>query len=517
VPLTGQPDQVTPAEGEAELFTQVMREFRGVVTKSQRSALPEGAFYDLQNVMPLGNANLETVPGLSAALVAFGVHQIYAAQFGMVLSVPYLFCFAADGTLIAYNFNTNVATTIGTGLSGNATRMAPFYNIYALFIDTTGYYSWNGSGSITLITGSGVPTTGNDIAVFNGSVWVSNGRLIVISAAYNPGIIDPTQAAAWSGANGATFLAMTDPSMVGNISRMVSFNGFLYIFGVTCVWGLTDMFVPTGAIPPTPVWTLLPIQGIIGTDQPFSVFPLNRALMFASRFGVWALEGVNATKISEDLDGTWQYLTFAQSISGGQCIVLNVLNAAFVVTRLNDPILGTGTVVAMWFEGRWWFGNVGNATFIVPAVVNNTPALFALIGNSLYQMYASSTNIPPTQVMTPLWDLGDALSDKQVTRAGFDLISQSGAGAVVNATIDTYLNSTPLPVTSTIGQLVFVGAGPLSFVGAGAITWQVGSYQLYQASAPGTYSKFVGMTIQTTGIVYELDSFYMDFKKRKRW
>jgi hypothetical protein len=516
---TGQPAQVTPEQGEAELFTQVMRRFGGVYTKAQRSALSEERFYDLQNIMPLGDANLHSVPGLSAALIDFGgSNTIYAAQYGMVLSVPYIFCYSTQGNVLAFNLNTLTSAQIGTGLSGTVTRSVPFYNIYQLFIDATGYYYWNGSGSLVLITGSGVPTVGTDIAVFSGSVWVSNGRLIVISAAYNPGVIDPTAAAAWSGVNGATFLAMTDPALVGNITRLVSFNGFLYIFGSTCVWGLTDVFVPTGSIPPVPVWTLLPIQGIIGTDQPFSVFPLNRALMFASRFGVWALEGVNATKISEDLDGSWQYLNFTQGISGGQCIVLNVLNAAFVVVRQNDPILGSGTVVAMWFQGRWWYANVGNATFIVSTVYNNTPALFAFIGNMLFQMFASTANIPSTRVMTPLWDLSDPLSDKQAIRAGFDLIAESFLpNYQVSATIDTYLGSTALPVTAGVGQLVFVGSAMITFVGSGPIVWAVAAYQLYQASSPGTYSKFVGMTIQTQGLNYELDSFYIDFKKRKRW
>jgi len=49
------------------------------------------------------------------------------------------------------------------------------------------------------------------------------------------------------------------------------------------------------------------------------------------------------------------------------------------------------------------------------------------------------------------------------------------------------------------------------------ITWTVSTYQLYQAPGTGVRSKFAGMTIKTTGLAYELDSFYMDFKKRKRW
>jgi hypothetical protein len=516
---------VLPAQGEAQLYTQTMRQFKGVNTKAQRSAIPPDTFYDLQNVMPIGDANAHSVPGLSAALYAFGAtNTIWGAQFASVNSIPYLFCYSTQGNILAYNLNSNTVAQINGAnvLSANGVRMAPFYNIYVLFIDSTGYYSWDGTTFTKLALADG-PATGTDIAVFAGSVWVLQGRLIVVSAAYNATTTtDPTQDTAWQAANGATFLTLTDQSFVGNPTRLWAQNGFLYIFGPTCVWALTDVYVPTGASPPAPVWTLVPVQGIIGTDQPFSVFPLNRALMFASRFGVWAIEGVNAAKVSLDLDGSWQYLTFSQQVSGGQAVVLNILNAAFCLQRLNDPILGSGIVVAMWTEAtqRWWFANVGSATFIVSAVVNATPTLFAFIGNVLYQMFSGSP--PSTRMMTPLWDLGDPLSDKQALRAGFELIAQTlSAGYHVTATIDTYQGSTQLPLAAAVGALQFVNSSgdDITFTGPGGvpINWTVSVIQLYQAQAPGTYAKYVGMTITTSGIAYELDGFYMDFKKRKRW
>ena len=510
-------------KGETPLITQVMREFKGVNTRSERSAIPEDTFYDLQNVMPIGNANLHTVPGLSAALYNFASQNIYAAQFGMVASIPYLFCYSTQGQIIAYNLNSQTAASIGSGLSGSATRMAPFYNLYALFIDSTGYYSWDGTTFSTLSLANG-PSQGTDIAVFAGSVWVSQGRLILVSVAYAATMAtDPTQNSAWETVNGATFLVMTDPSLVGNISRLWPQNGFLYIFGPTCVWALTDVIVPTGAVPPTPVWTLLQVQGIVGTDQPFSVFPLNRALMFATRYGVWAIEGVNATELSSDIDGTWQYLTFGQGISGGQAIVLNKLNAAFLITRANDPILGSGNVVAMWFDNKWWFANIGTSTFIVAAVVNAKPTLFAIVGNELYEMFDTAQTVPPnTQVMTPMWAFNDPLSLKQCLRAGFDVITSTiEAASTVTATLDTFNGSSSLPVASSTGILTFVnGAGAaLTFTGVGSapITWITNSYQLYEAAAPAMYSPFVGMTIKTSGLAYELNGFYMDVKTRRRW
>jgi hypothetical protein len=519
------PYQVPQDKGETPPITQMFRKFRGVNTKAERSAIPDDTFYDLQNMMPLGDANLHSVPGLSAALYAFGgTNTIWGAQFGCVNSVPYLFCYSTQGNIIAYNLSTSTAAQINGSytLSNGGVRMAPFYNIYILFIDSTGYYSWNGT-TFTLLNGANQPAAGTDIAVFAGSVWVANGRLITLSAAYlATGTTDPTNNSAWLTANGATFLAMTDSSIVGNLTRLWAQNGFLYIFSPTSVWALTDVFVPTNASPPAPVWTLLPVQGIIGTDQVFSVFPLNRALMFASRYGVWAIEGVNATRLSEDLDGTWQYLTFSTPISGGQCVVLNVLNAAFLVNRLNDPILGTGTVVAMWFENKWWFANIGTATFIVSAVVNATPVLFAFIGNSLYQMFLPGSTPPNTQVMTPLWGGDDPLSVKQALKAGFEVILDNPtiAGGVT-ATLDTFSGSTQLPFSGNSSVVLWINssAETVSWENNSSVivSWFDSQYQLYAAIAPAMYSPYIGITVNTTGVAYELDGFYMDVKKRKRW
>ena len=520
---TGAP-QVNQDPAEAPLLTQVMRSFRGVNTRAQRSAIPDDTFYDLQNLIPIGDANLHCVNGLSASLHDFSTDTIYAMQYGMVASVPYLFCYSTQGNIIAWNLNASTATKINGAntLSAGGCKSVPWYNTYQLFIDSTGYYSWDGVTFSQLALAQG-PASGTDISVYAGRVWVCSGRLTLYSGPYDgTGTMDPTANTAWQVAVGAGFLTLTDPTLVGNINRLWQQNGFLYFFGPTCVYALSDIYVPAGASPPTPVFVLTPVQSIIGTDQAFSVFPFNRALMFASKFGVWAIEGVNATKISEDLDGTWQYLDFTQSISGGQCIVSNILNACFLVKRANDPILGSNTVIAMFFSGRWWFANVGAATFIAAAVVNNTPALYCLIGNHLYQAFASTTNPPDTQIMTPLWGGDDALSDKQVIRAGFEIVvSSPTSGASVTATLDTYNGSSPLPLQTnpTFVKWINNSGAVVTWQNntPATVNWFVNLYQIYNALAPAMFAKHVGMTVKTSGFSYELDSFYMDMKRRTRW
>src|SRR5215469_4156971 len=101
------PPQVNSDPSEAPLLTQVMRSFKGVNTRAQRSAIPDDTFYDLQNIIPIGDANLHTVAGLSASLHDFSTDTIYAMQYGMVASVPYLFAYSTQGNIIAWNLNAN--------------------------------------------------------------------------------------------------------------------------------------------------------------------------------------------------------------------------------------------------------------------------------------------------------------------------------------------------------------------------------------------------------------------------
>lgn len=517
----GQPAQSLPAEGERALAAYAFLDFKGVDTRSDRTAIPKDHFYNLENLQPIGSSNLHTVLNISASLHDFATDVIYFAQSAQVVLLSYLFDFASNGKIITYRLDTGATATINPSalLSGAGSRMAQWMNTYALFADSTGYYYWDGT-TFALLSGGAFPASGTDIVVFAGRVWISQGRLILFSAA-NDGTstTDPTQVTAWQTANGAGFLNMTDPTLVGSITRLWQQNGYLYIIGATCIYALSDVYVPTDATPPTPVFTLLNVQGIIGTDQPFSVFSYNRFVMFANKFGAWALDGVNAQRLSKDIDGTWQYLSFNPQVSGGQCVSNNILCAAFLLQRANDPVFGSDTVLGMWADGAWWFANFGTLTFVTSAIVNSIPVLFGFIGNKLYSMFTSSATVPTGIAMTALWDMDDPLSDKAVIRAGVSAVLFAFAGSV-GVTVDGTSGPVAMPVQGP-GTLTFVNNSnvPLQFTGAGGanITWTVSTTILYNASAPGTWSRYIGLTFTTTNVNCQVQGFFMDYKKAARW
>ena len=189
----------------------------------------------------------------------------------------------------------------------------------------------------------------SDIAVFSNRVWIYSNRALYVSAinSYSDFTL----------VDGSLVQNLTDPQLRGEANRLYSANGYLYIMGKSSIFVISDVYIPTGANPPAPVFSILNVQAIIGCDQPGSVFTFNRELMFANTYGIYKLSGVTATKISEDIDGTFQYLDTSFPISGGSPQVLNILQASFLIKQLNDPVFGSRVIVANYFEEKWWFAN----------------------------------------------------------------------------------------------------------------------------------------------------------------
>ena len=237
--------------------------------------------------------------------------------------------------------------------------------------------------------------------------------------------------------------------------------------------------------------------------------------------------GTNANKVSTDIDGTWKYINFAQVVCGGQFVSNNILGYAMLFQRVGDPVLGNATVLACYFNEKWWFANYGPLTFMASGIVNTgaqvdgEPMLFGLIGNSIVELFADPTGAPESIAMTALWPMEDQLADKQVIRAGFEVALTAITGTF-KMTIDGTNNvSQPLPLTPLGGNLVFVNnlGLPLQFVNNLGLPlyWTSGTFILYNGSAPGTYSKYVGATVKATGAAYQLSSIAMDYKLGARW
>jgi hypothetical protein len=498
------------------------REFKGMNTQSDRTSIPQDNFFYLENVQPIGPSNAHSVPGISASIIDYGADVIYHRRSVNVNNTEYIIFFATNGKVFAFNVNAGTSSRIdgGTVLSGSGSRCDQWKNSIILFIDSTGLYFWDVTGpTFAKITGAGVPSSGNDIAVYANRVWVVQGRLLITSA------VDDYTAPAWTAANGAISTNLTDPTLRSVVTRLFAANGYLYFWGLSSINVISDVRIPSGASPPAPVFTNLNIHAIVGTDQPLSVFVWGRSLMFATRYGVYKLDGVNAVRVSEDIDGTWQNLDFSLGLSGGSVQLNNILCAAFSM-KWNDtiptqgPNLGLRTVLAIYFDKKWFFGNMGTAvTFIEWALFSNVPTLYGMIGNKLYKFFSDTTTHAATIWKTALWPMEDSLLDKETFAAALEYIALNPSGTI-SIMVDTEITQTPVSTVPNT-TIVFINnlGGTIQFTNnlSQVITFIVSGY----VSNPGdveTTGKYLGMTVTTTaGLAYQLVATHLEYKLGPRY
>lgn len=518
--------QKVEGKDERPLQSFTFKDFLAANTTNARLAIPDKAFYALENAQPIGAGNIHSINDISAVLHDYAADQIYYDA-NVNLGVELLIQASTNGKLFSYNVPSPATTQINGAitLSGASTRVAQWNNTNALIIDATGYYQWPGSGNIVSIGGAtGAPTSGSAIAVYQNRVWIAQGRVLFFSA--------PGSFTDFTTASGGGSTSLIDPTLRSVVQALFAANGYLYVWGTSSINAISDLYVPSGASPPTPNFTNLNLQAVIGTDQPFSIQTYGRLVVFANRMGVWSLYGTTVQSISgadpnnqyqSAIDGTWQYADFSVPISGGQVNSNGLLCACFLFKRNSDPLFGSNTIVLVYqgnaAGGKWWNANWGAITRITTAFVNGSPALFAYIGNKLFQLFAVTTTAPPAFVQTALWDFGDPITQKECIRGGVGISAVGSATITLN--LDTPKSTFPFNVT-VVGQVVWVNN--LNAIvtwqnnALATVTWQPAFFQTYWAAAPQGFSKYVGFTLKTLqGTIFELNSFLLDYKWAARW
>lgn len=583
-------------EGKSErpLQTYFLKQFAAVNTVANRMSLPQDAcFWDLTNAQPIGFANLHSIDDASASIYDFGNHRVYADFNVNIGNQEYLLIATMDGNLFAYTVGSSppVVKQIGSGLSTDGSiDIAQFDNTTALIVANSGYYSWQPGSNISPIsttgggTGAGqpgAPNKGQAIAVYENMAWIADGRTLFAS---KPGSSSDTPPAYtdFSTSDGGGWEIIRDSTLKSDIKALYALNGYLYVFGessIDIVGNVNQVQTTVGGVVTgsTVSWTRQNISSVVGTDQLESIIAYGRLILFANQYGVWMLTGINLTLLSTDaasqiysgIDGTWQYLDwhhfndsvlwvnnagdqvdwennaqqivqwmldnytpFPFRISGGSVKSNNLLNAAFVVVRKNDPIMGSGNFLVMYQgdasgnNGKWWFADwtsdIGPITHICSANVNNAPALFGYIGNQLYRFFADPTSSPSARMMTALWDFGDPLTDKQALRAGIRVSLRGTSDAAMLLNIDTLTATYPVPL-GDIGSIDWVNSTeqlvPWQSAAPQTVKWQnLREYLIYFGKAPECYSKSLGFTVRSRrGTQFELNAFLLDYKIGPRW
>ena len=357
--------------------------------------------------------------------------------------------------------------------------------------------SGGGFTNAATITATINNTTNTAIATFSGRLWIAQGRTIYYSAAGS--YSDFTSVS-------AGFLTLTDSTLHGNITQLLSANNFLYIFGDDSINVFSDVRVTTAG---TTLFTNTNVSASVGTKLAYAIFPYFRSVLFMNEYGVYALVGSTTSKISDSLDGIFTNVDFVTgSTSGGQVLLNNILCAAFNFRYTGG--LGTSSsnryIQAIFFEKKWFFTSAGNnLKFITSVPVSGRITLYGTDGTSCIKMYANTTASVNSYVQTSLNPMKDPIRTKQALKVGIEATLTNSS--IITVSVDSETGSSP---SVELGQTVtwinnFSAPIPWINNSSTVINWTTGStgYTLYKTDAK-QYGKYLGMTVTSTnaGVVY---------------
>jgi hypothetical protein len=140
---------------------KVVKDFVGINTKANRTAIKEEEFSWLENAMPIGHANVRVVPAPSTvAGVTFAASVVFST-YGNLGTTNYYLAFLSDGSAVQVKVSDGTKTTIGAAstFSTSGVEASQWNNTLIIIIDPSkGYFQWDGTnlvhvGSLTFSFG----------------------------------------------------------------------------------------------------------------------------------------------------------------------------------------------------------------------------------------------------------------------------------------------------------------------------------------------------------------------------
>jgi len=571
------------AQTEQRKSYHVTKDFRGMNTKANRTAIDQNEFYYLENVMPIGYGNLRIIPNYGSLLATTGSVPEYTAS-GNIGNVNYLFVFQTDGRCQAMNLSTNALTTVGAAgtFSSAGCQIAQWKNERILIIDPVkGYFNWDGTnlvkmgsvlsvaitnggtayaGTLTVsisapnqtggvqatatatqtagvitsvtiteagsgytsaptisITGSGggsgftgtitlLSQPGQAISTFSGRVWIAQDRTVYYSA-----VNSYTDFGTVSAGN----ITITDGTLHGNITQLLSANNFLYVFGTDSINVFSDVRVSstTGST----LFTNTNVSASIGSDLPEGIFAYFRSVLFMNRYGVYALVGATTTKISDALDNIFPNIDFSYPVTACQALIYNILVAAWSVTYNDSGTLRKLQLV--FFDRKWFVTDMGAVTHITSSPVSGLiNAYGARADGKIYKLYTDQTSNIVSVVKTALWALNDPIRTKQALKIGVEATIASNGVGTITATVDSENQSSPI-ITLTNG-VVWVNnfLQTINWVNNSSqvVAWTPTGYALYKYDAQ-QYGKYIGFTVTSSSPAFTYNGFQLEHELRVRF
>jgi len=198
---------------------QVVKNFKGVNTQANRTAIDTDQFAWLENVQPIGFGNLKTLGAPSASLFTWSgtPSALYSCN---IKNTDYILAFFTNGGAQYYNVDTGTTGTVAAAskFSASGVRIAQWKTDRILILDTVkGLFNWDGTNVVSIgsISAYGM--------VSRGSGYTSPPS-IAISAPNETGGIQAVAEAIMT-ANGVSGLLFTEAGTGYTSPPTVTFTG----------------------------------------------------------------------------------------------------------------------------------------------------------------------------------------------------------------------------------------------------------------------------------------------------
>jgi len=425
----------------------------------------------------------------------------------------------AGGT--GYTNASNLTVTIAGGGGANAAAQGIVSGgIVTQVVMTNVGSGYTNSSNITVTIAGGGGTNATARAIintepvvgiqsFSGRVWIANGRTVTYSAAGS--YSDFTSVSAGS-------ITLTDATLHGNITQLLSANNFLYIFGDDSINVFSDVRVTTAG---TTLFTNTNVSASVGSKLKYAIYPYFRSVLFMNNYGVYALVGSTTTKVSDALDGVFPYIDFDYPVYAGQVLLNNILCAAFNFKYTGGLGVSSSSryIQAIFFDKKWFFTSAdNNLAYITSATLSGRINLYGSNGNSCVNLYSDSVSSINSYVMTSLNPMKDPIRTKQALKVGIEATLTNAAEITV--TVDSEQGSSTPVLLGDLIAWINNSSIPISWINnsSAVIGWynSSGGYALYKTDAK-QWGKYLGMTVTSTNPNFVINGFEYEHELRVRF
>jgi hypothetical protein len=144
---------------------QVVKAFKALNTKANRTAIADEEFAWIENIQPVGYGNLKVVPTSSNVGITWG-NTVTHIDSVNIDNQDYVLAFQQDGRAEAYKLSSNTVVTVANAGTFSAAGIISkqWKNERATIVDPEkGYYTWDGANLITIgcITNIGITNPGS--------------------------------------------------------------------------------------------------------------------------------------------------------------------------------------------------------------------------------------------------------------------------------------------------------------------------------------------------------------------